>query len=125
MCHCEEEAISLVMEGNAHRAVAEHKLNRESTRSHCVLTLHVRQSRGERVLASKLHLVDLAGSERLKKTASTGTTQAEAVHINKSLTFLEQVVLALGKKETAHVPFRQSKLTHLLKACCGWRGFRG
>lgn len=42
-------------------------------------------------LSSKLNLVDLAGSERFAKTGTQGTTAKEAVHINKSLTFLEQV----------------------------------
>ena len=44
-----------------------------------------------KVVSSKLHLVDLAGSERVSKTASVGKVAAEAKHINKSLTFLEQV----------------------------------
>ena len=40
---------------------------------------------------SKLNLVDLAGSERMGKTGTQGITAKEAVHINKSLSFLEQV----------------------------------
>lgn len=40
--------------------------------------------------ASKLNLVDLAGSERFTKTGAEGGTAREAMHINKSLTFLEQ-----------------------------------
>ena len=50
----------------------------------------------EKIVSSKLHLVDLAGSERLKKTNSEGATLKEAAYINKSLSYLEQVVLALG-----------------------------
>lgn len=41
------------------------------------------------------------------------------MYINKSLTFLEQVVLALADKRREHVPFRQSKLTHCLKDSIG------
>ena len=41
--------------------------------------------------AGKLNLVDLAGSERYTKTGAEGTVAKEAMHINKSLTFLEQV----------------------------------
>ena len=66
-------------------------------------------------LHSKLHLVDLAGSERVSKTASTGETLEEAKFINKSLTFLEQVVIALIDKSRDHVPYRSSKLTNVLK----------
>ena len=90
---------------------------------------------------SKLNLVDLAGSERLSKTnvggvgssaslpcshvlpplppQSEGQTQKEAMYINKSLTFLEQVVIALGDRQRDHVPYRQSKLTHMLKDSLG------
>ena len=41
---------------------------------------------------SKLNMVDLAGSERFAKTGASGATAKEATHINKSLTFLEQVI---------------------------------
>lgn len=64
---------------------------------------------------SKLHLVDLAGSERVFKSESEGALQREAAHINRSLTFLEQVVIALLDKSRDHVPFRSCKLTHILK----------
>lgn len=59
--------------------------------------------------------MDLAGSERLKKTGSGGHVLKEALYINKSLTFLEQVVVALADSKREHVPYRQSKLTHFLK----------
>ena len=70
---------------------------------------------------AKLHLVDLAGSERIKLTASRGATATvrEASYINKSLTFLEQVVMALGEGGRDHVPYRSSKLTHVLKDSLG------
>ena len=64
-------------------------------------------------------MVDLAGSERLGKTQSKGATELEAMHINKSLTFLEQAVIALEDKTREHIPFRQSKLTHILKDSIG------
>jgi len=72
-------------------------------------------------VTSKLNFVDLAGSERLSKTLSVGETQVEAMYINKSLTFLEQAVIALGDRRREHVPFRQSKLTHVLKDSIGGR----
>lgn len=54
---------------------------------------------------SRLTLVDLAGSERTKKSGAAGDAMREAAAINKSLSFLEQVVGALARKD-AHVPFR-------------------
>merc|ERR1719171_34116 len=71
------------------------------------------------VTKCKLHMVDLAGSERLKKTDTIGDLRAESMYINRSLTFLEQVVVALASKGRAHTPYRQSKLTHLLKDSLG------
>lgn len=49
----------------------------------------------------------------------SGSSQIEAMHINKSLSFLEQVVVALADKHRQHMPYRQSKLTHLLKDSLG------
>merc|ERR1719188_2660847 len=119
----EEEALHVFFQGDTNRHVAEHALNKGSTRSHVVFTIHVesrsRVESSEKVIYSKLHLVDLAGSERVKKTGSDGVILHEATHINKSLTFLEQVVVALGNKHRDHVPYRQSKLTHMLKDSLG------
>jgi kinesin family protein 6/9 len=140
----EEQALDLVFQGDTSRAVAEHALNAASTRSHCIFTLYLERKRSAMssqlieddspadepagpsrddsdVVYSKLHLVDLAGSERMAKTlAEVGSTRAnEACYINRSLTFLEQVVLALGSKNRAHVPFRQTPLTNLLKDSLG------
>lgn len=50
---------------------------------------------------------------------SEGKTQQEAMYINKSLTFLEQVIVALADRRREHIPFRQSKLTHCLKDSIG------
>ena len=50
---------------------------------------------------------------------SEGKVQQEAMYINKSLTFLEQTVIALAEKNREHVPFRQTKLTHCLKDSIG------
>ena len=68
---------------------------------------------------SKINLVDLAGSERTKKTGSEGKTLIEAQFINKSLSFLEQLVIALSEKKREHIPYRQNKLTYLLKDSIG------
>ena len=118
----EQEGLALFFAGETMRSTAEHFLNKESSRSHCVFTVYVEARSGgdasELVTASKLHFVDLAGSERTKKSAATGQAMKEAMFINKSLSFLEQTVNALSKK-VHHVPFRQSKLTSVLKDALG------
>lgn len=65
-----------------------------------------------------MHLVDLAGNERTKKLDASDRVK-EANYINKSLTFLEQVVVASCDSKMHHVPYRQSKLTNLLKNSIG------
>jgi kinesin family protein 6/9 len=73
----------------------------------------------EKVVFSKVDLVDLAGSERTKKTGAQGVNLREATYINKSLTFLEQVVVSVCDNKREHIPYRQSKLTNLLKNSIG------
>ncbi|KAL7746323.1 hypothetical protein RI367_008331 [Sorochytrium milnesiophthora] len=120
---CEEDALNLLFEGETNRSIGDHALNRTSSRSHCIFTMHVearnRIESSERVTCSKLNLVDLAGSERLSKTHSSGVTLKEAMYINKSLTFLEQVIIALADKKRDHIPFRQSRLTNMLRDSLG------
>jgi Kinesin motor domain len=69
---------------------------------------------GETV-TSKLWLVDLAGSERVNKSHATGERLKEAQHINLSLSSLADCIAARCRA-AKHVPFRNSKLTHLLQA---------
>ncbi|XP_041669850.1 kinesin-like protein KIF9 isoform X2 [Cheilinus undulatus] len=121
--HSEEEALNLLFEGEMNRIIGAHALNRNSSRSHCIFTVHI-ESRSRtlsdaKYVTSKLNLVDLAGSERLGKTGSDGQMLKEAVYINKSLSFLEQAILALADHRRDHIPFRQSKLTHALKDSLG------
>lgn len=119
----EEAALNMLFEGETNRSIAEHEMNQSSTRSHCIFTLYVesrsRVESSEKVIFSKLNLVDLAGSERVGKTGSVGKILEEARYINRSLSFLEQVVLALASKSREHVPFRQSKLTNFLRDSLG------
>lgn len=121
----EEEALGVLFKGEQNRIVAEHQLNKQSNRSHSIFTLHVEQKsrlRSEEVLRSKLNLVDLAGSERLKKAigdAMDDQLRKESRYINKSLTYLEQVVVALTGKARTHIPYRQTKLTNVLKDSLG------
>ncbi|CAL1534907.1 unnamed protein product [Lymnaea stagnalis] len=125
-CHLaqnEEEALNLLFEGETNRSIAAHQLNKQSSRSHCIFTIYLesrsRTQSNAKYTVSKVNFVDLAGSERLSKSKSEGKTKEEALYINKSLSFLEQVVIALASRNRDHVPFRQSKLTHYLKDSIG------
>ncbi|XP_016048383.1 kinesin-like protein KIF9 isoform X2 [Erinaceus europaeus] len=119
----EEDAFSLLFEGETNRVIASHTMNKNSSRSHCIFTIYVeshsRTLSDEKYITSKINLVDLAGSERLGKTGSEGRVLKEATYINKSLSFLEQAIIALGDQKRDHIPFRQCKLTHALKDSLG------
>ena len=119
----EEDAQQILFEGENNKTIAEHKLNKNSSRAHSIFTIHLeirsKVESSEKVVMSKINLVDLAGSERTKKTGSEGKTLIEAQFINKSLSFLEQVVVALSDQQRDHIPYRQNKLTYLLKDSIG------
>ncbi|XP_030667789.1 kinesin-like protein KIF9 isoform X10 [Nomascus leucogenys] len=119
----EEDAFSLLFEGETNRIIASHTMNKNSSRSHCIFTIyleaHSRTLSEEKYITSKINLVDLAGSERLGKSGSEGQVLKEATCINKSLSFLEQAIIALGDQKRDHIPFRQCKLTHALKDSLG------
>ena len=102
------------------RKTAETKLNHNSSRSHCILILEVTQSFKKEKLIKKgtLNLVDLAGSEKVSKTGAVGLTLEEAKKINLSLSTLGNVIHALTHK-SEHIPYRDSKLTRLLKESLG------
>ena len=98
------------------RSVGQTLMNERSSRSHSVFTLHLRASNAAQgvVLKGALNLVDLAGSERLDRSGATGDRLKETVAINKSLSALTDVFVAIGNKQS-HIPFRNSKLTYLLQ----------
>jgi len=75
-------------------------MNQCSSRSHCVFTITIEgcEKGSETCFLSKLHLVDLAGSERISKSQVEGNLFNEAKYINLSLTYLEQVIIALNEK---------------------------
>lgn len=123
VCRNEEDALNYLFEGETNRTVSAHQLNKESSRSHCIYTIVLesksKTETSEKVIFSKLHLVDLAGSERTKKSGAQGISLKEATYINKSLTFLEQVVVSVCDNKRDHIPYRQSKLTNFLKNSIG------
>nr|VDC58450.1 unnamed protein product [Brassica rapa] len=130
-----KEMAACLDQGSVSRATGSTNMNNQSSRSHAIFTITVEQMRKittdspengtcngslkEEYLCAKLHLVDLAGSERAKRTGSDGMRFKEGVHINKGLLALGNVISALGdekkRKDGAHVPYRDSKLTRLLQ----------
>uniref|UniRef100_A0A0E0NC24 Kinesin motor domain-containing protein n=1 Tax=Oryza rufipogon TaxID=4529 RepID=A0A0E0NC24_ORYRU len=112
--------IELMQTGHDNRAMSATALNERSSRSHSVVTIHVRGQdlKTGNTLRGALHLVDLAGSERVDRSAVTGDRLKEAQHINKSLAALGDVIFSLSQKN-AHVPYRNSKLTQVLQTSLG------
>jgi len=105
-------------------------MNEKSSRSHAVFTLYFEKictfqnlnESGQGLNANnipinfKINFIDLAGSERLKKTGATGERFKESVSINSGLLALSKVIMALSENNSkTHIPYRDSKLTRLLK----------
>ncbi len=122
-----EHVMSLLERGNARRAQSATDANENSSRSHAVLQIQVRRTEKKSVggkvktiiRKSKLSMIDLAGSERAKATVGReASLRKEGQNINKSLLALGSCINALSQGMT-HVPFRDSKLTRLLKDTLG------
>eukprot|EP00026_Physarum_polycephalum_P004987 Phypoly_transcript_05013.p1 GENE.Phypoly_transcript_05013~~Phypoly_transcript_05013.p1 ORF type:complete len:440 (-),score=45.38 Phypoly_transcript_05013:311-1630(-) len=117
----EEEALNLLFLGDTNRIICETPMNKASSRSHCVFTVYIntRPNGAAFVRKSKFHLVDLAGSERIGKTGVHGQILTEAKFINLSLHYLEQVIITLQENPQGHVPYRNSKVTSVLRDSLG------
>ncbi|OBS28151.1 hypothetical protein FPOA_02092 [Fusarium poae] len=110
----------MLEEAQNNRSVAATKANERSSRSHSIFILKLigeNSATGERCEGT-LNLVDLAGSERLKHSQAEGDRMKETQNINKSLSCLGDVIEALGRG-SGHIPYRNSKLTHLLQYSLG------
>ncbi|KAK3859205.1 hypothetical protein Pcinc_034655 [Petrolisthes cinctipes] len=134
--NCLSDTLGCLRAGAVSRTTAATNMNTQSSRSHAIFTLMVKQQRlapaaeeGEEgeglpeleTLTAKFHFVDLAGSERLKRTGATGERAREGISINCGLLALGNVISALGDatKRGSHVPYRDSKLTRLLQDSLG------
>ena len=120
------EALDLISIGTENRHIACTAMNRESSRSHSILSLYItKESQDPDTLQrsttlSRFNLVDLAGSERQKETLASGERLYEAGKINQSLTALGALILSLTEKSrTTFARYRDSKLTYLLKDSLG------
>ena len=120
-----EEVKAIVMAGNGRRTQSPTHANATSSRSHAILQINVTQSPRtadvieERTMAT-LSIIDLAGSERASATKNMGKRMIEGANINKSLLALGNCINALCEaRGRAHIPYRNSKLTRLLKFSLG------
>ncbi|KAJ6434307.1 hypothetical protein OIU84_017919 [Salix udensis] len=107
--------------GRRARSTSWTNVNETSSRSHCLMRITVSRHGDDskaKAQVSKLWMVDLGGSERLLKTGATGQTLDEGRAINLSLSALGDVIAALRRKR-GHVPYRNSKLTQILKDSLG------
>lgn len=121
-----EEVKQIVLQGNSRRTQSPTHANETSSRSHAVLQVHVTQSPRtasltEQRTVATLSIIDLAGSERAAATSNMGQRMVEGANINKSLLALGNCINALCESGGAirHVPYRNSKLTRLLKFSLG------
>ena len=119
----EQQALDLLITGNYIRHISSTQMNMASSRSHAIFTIIIegRDLNNEIIRVSKINLVDLAGSERMKSN-NQNITSTETKYINLSLSFLEQVIIALNEKEKGnrnHIPYRNSLMTTILKDSLG------
>ncbi|XP_035165965.1 kinesin-like protein KIF27 isoform X10 [Oxyura jamaicensis] len=135
---CADEVMSLLESGNAARHTGTTQMNEHSSRSHAIFTISICQKQSAesqkngdvpqdsswksvQMIASKFHFVDLAGSERVTKTGNTGERFKESIQINSGLLALGNVISALGdpKRKSVHIPYRDAKITRILKDSLG------
>merc|ERR1712142_148303 len=116
----EEQVNKMITKARKNRSWAKTLCNERSSRSHSVFLLRIEgfNTATHEKCSSMLNLVDLAGSERVKDSGSEGMRLMEAQAINKSLSNLGNVIMALAQK-SSHVPYRNSKLTYLLQNYLG------
>ncbi|XP_070697654.1 kinesin-like protein KIF17 [Pempheris klunzingeri] len=122
--HSVGECERIIEQGWRNRAVGYTLMNKDSSRSHSIFTIHLEicstdPAGQDHLRAGKLNLVDLAGSERQSKTGATGERLREATKINLSLSALGNVISALVDGRSKYIPYRDSKLTRLLQDSLG------
>ncbi|XP_062974860.1 kinesin-like protein KIF18A isoform X2 [Elgaria multicarinata webbii] len=121
-----DEILQMLDYGNKNRTQHPTDVNASSSRSHAVFQVYLRQqdktaSINQNVRIAKMCLIDLAGSERVSATKAKGARFREGANINRSLLALGNVINALAdpKSKKQHIPYRNSKLTRLLKDSLG------
>lgn len=120
-----QEVMDMIVRGNEYRTMSPTEANATSSRSHAVLQINVSQKDrnadiNEPHTMATLSIIDLAGSERASATKNRGERLMEGANINKSLLALGSCINALcDPRKKNHIPYRNSKLTRLLKFSLG------
>ncbi|PNY26900.1 Kinesin-like protein 5 [Tolypocladium capitatum] len=120
-----QEVMDMIVQGNEYRTVSPTEANATSSRSHAVLQVNLalkdrNADVNEPHTMATLSIIDLAGSERASVTKNRGERLVEGANINKSLLALGSCINALcDRRQRGHVPYRNSKLTRLLKFSLG------
>jgi kinesin family protein 18/19 len=117
----------MILASNKNRTTEPTAANITSSRSHAVLQITVDRTMSEGFSSGKLSLIDLAGSERASVTQNRGMRLIEASNINRSLLALGNCINALyelhnkpgASSNKTYIPYRDSKLTRLLKDSLG------
>lgn len=131
-CESLQDILTHFQKGLKNRVISSHKLNQASSRSHSIFTITVDSISADQpdiYNRSHINFVDLAGSERHDYTKSKQSEKVnkEAIEINKSLFNLKKVIEALSEnfkgKKKGYVPFRESKLTSLLRQSIGGNSY--
>jgi len=121
--HSASDVLDLMQKAQHSRMIGETKMNKSSSRSHCLFTLKIHgklslnHGDGEMEFNGKLHMVDLAGSECAKSAGNDkhapdmAARERERLNINRSLLTLGRVIMVLkekstGKSSNARIPYR-------------------
>jgi hypothetical protein len=119
------ELLSVICESSKRRVTRDTHLNSTSSRSHTIYQIRIDGEVEGKFRSGRLSIIDLAGSERAstESFSSKSTEEVESMKkvleegkfINKSLSCLKRVFMALASKSTTLVPYRDSKLTKVLQ----------
>ncbi|XP_072269633.1 kinesin-like protein KIF24 isoform X2 [Pyxicephalus adspersus] len=111
--HSVDFLLEMIAKGSRERSTGATGVNSDSSRSHAVIQIQIKDGRNRKL--GRMSFIDLAGSERAADAReSDKQTKMEGAEINQSLLALKECIRALDQ-EQAHTPFRQSKLTQVLK----------
>lgn len=123
-----EQVIRILYLGGKHRTQDATGASQFSSRSHAIVMITVEHSDKcagieAEVKVGKLSMIDLAGSERVARTLNKGARLVEGANINRSLLALGNCINKLSDQMSkglrSHIPYRDSKLTRLLKDSLG------
>ncbi|CAJ0606017.1 unnamed protein product [Cylicocyclus nassatus] len=116
------QVAELLEKAQDRRQLGETRLNERSSRSHTIIRLTIEShdvNHGNNATrCSVMNLVDLAGSENAAAAGTNGLRQKEGANINRSLLALSKVVSSLADNQK-FIPYRDSKLTRILKPSLG------